>query len=184
MLVAETMTAFMIVAASVNACCVVNNPRSRSFNTLLSTMLMAGAMLDAGTHVFGIPVVLWAVVLIFWGMAGAALHRTHIGSGTASLTALAAPDRSGVVHVHHLLGLIVTAGQLMAHSPHAVTVSIDSITAHPHASLLLPLITVGAAAFVAYSIILVATGDRSRWERGTILSMCAMTMAMGIMVFV
>jgi len=47
--------------------------------------------------------------------------------------------------------------------------------------ILLPLTAVGAAAFVIYSIVLVTRHGHSRTERGTLLSMCAMPVSMGVM---
>ncbi|KFF58887.1 hypothetical protein JF66_15180 [Cryobacterium sp. MLB-32] len=179
MTMAETMNALMIVAAAVNACCVVGSRRSRSFHTLVSAGLMAGAMLDTATHVLGVPPLLWAVILVGWGILGAALHRMRDGR-------LAAPmGVPSTVHLHHGLGLIVTAAQLMAHSQHTAAGPLGAVGGHAHASsLLIPLALAAGAVFVVYSATLVATGSRTRLERGNFLSMCAMTVSMGIMPFV
>lgn len=173
----ETMNVLMIVSAAVNACCVVGSRRSRSLHTLMSTGLMGGAMLDTATQLLGLPALLWAVALVGWGMVGAAVHRVRDGNGVGST--------SHVVHLHHGVGLIVTAVQLMAHSVHASAGQVGVIGAHAHTtSILMPLALAAGAAFVIYSVRLVATGRHTRLERAGFLSMCAMTLSMGIMPFV
>jgi len=173
----ETMNVLMIVSAAVNACCVVGSRRSRSLHALMSTGLMGGAMLDTATHLLGVPALLWAAALVGWGMVGAAVHRVRDGNRAGSTP--------HVVHLHHGVGLIVTAAQLVAHSVHASAGQVGVIGAHAHTtSILLPLALAAGGVFVAYSVVLVATGPHSRLDRGNFLSMCAMTLSMGIMPFV
>jgi len=174
-----TMNVLMIVAATVNACCVASSRPSRSVHALISTVLMMGTMLDTATHLIGVPALLWAVGLVGWGMLGAAIHRVRGGSGTRTA------GNPSAVHLHHGLGLIVTATQLMAHSQHLAAGAPGAVGPHAHEmSILMPLALAAGAAFAIYSLALVAMGTHTRRERGNFLSMCAMTLSMGIMPFV
>ena len=87
--------------------------------------------------------------------------------------------------LHHPLGLVVTAGQLMAQTVMSPGAGSGAGSAgHSHSdSLLLPLVCAAGVAFVVWSLVLLVTESRTRLERGTLLGMSAMTAALVVMPF-
>ena len=172
----ETLHGIMLVGAAVNACCVLGSRCSRTALAGVSTLLMLAAMTDAAFQVVGLPPLIWTVVLIGWGMTGAALLR---GRFTAA-------QPGGALHLHHLIGLIVTGSQLAVHavmSP-AATVAGDIPAAHAHSGSLLLVFAAGAGVlFIGWSVALLLGGGRTRLELGNLAGMATMTAAMGLMPF-
>jgi hypothetical protein len=174
--VVETLHGIMLVGASVNACCVLGSRRSRSALAGVSTLLMLAAMTDAAFRVVGLSPLLWTVILIGWGMTGAALLRGRFG----------AAHPGGALHLHHLLGLIVTAGQLAMHalSGPAALAAAAAPSSHQHSGSLLLVFAAGAGIlFIGWSALLLLGRGRTRLERGNLAGMAAMTAAMGLMPF-
>ena len=92
------------------------------------------------------------------------------------------------LHLLHQLGLVVVAGQI------ALCGTMDGETAtspglgggmtHPHSvSIFVAVVCVAGAIFVVAAAAMVLVGQRSRPERGTLLSMSVMTAAMAVMPF-
>ena len=175
----ETLHGIMLVGASVNACCVLGSRRSRSALAGISTILMLAAMTDAAFSVVGLSPLVWTVILIGWGMTGAALLRGRLG----------VVHPGGVLHLHHLLGLMVTASQLAVHAlaaPGAATSAAAgaSSSAHAHAGSLPLVFAAGAGLlFIGWSVALLLGRGRTRLERGNLAGMAAMSAAMGLMPF-
>lgn len=189
----ETLYGIMIVGASVNACCLVGSRRSRSVPAVASTILMLAAMTDVGFGVVGLSPLLWTVILIGWGMVSAALVRGHARrAGLGTEPRAQGQHMGGAIHLHHLLGLIVTASQLAVHTamaPATLTAtdlasSPHSVHAHPSSSLLLAIAAGAGVLFIAWSVVLLSAASRSWLERGNLVGMSAMTAAMGLMPFV
>jgi hypothetical protein len=182
----ETLHVIMMVGAALNLCCVLGNRRSRSGLTVVSTVLMLTAMTDATFHIFGIAPLLWTVLLIIWAMVCAGLLRRRAGAAAAAAAGQAAGSGHpfGALHLHHLLGLLVMAGQLAMHAPIAAISQSTTSAGHAHsASVLMIVAGVQGVSFVVWSVVLVLSVRRTVIERGNLMSMSAMTAAMGIMPF-
>jgi hypothetical protein len=179
----QTLHVIMMVGAALNLCCVLGSRGSRSGLTVVSTVLMLTAMTDATFHVVGIAPLVWTVLLLAWAMACAGLLRRRAGlvQRQAGQADAAGPGHPfGALHLHHLLGLIVMAGQLAMHAPIAAVTG----TGHAHsASVLMIVAGVQGTLFVLWSVMLVLSVRRTVIERGNVMSMSAMTAAMGIMPF-
>jgi hypothetical protein len=196
----------MIGGASLNLCCVLVSRRSLSGLAVISTLVMLAAMTDTAFGTFGVRPLAWAAILIAWGLASSALlHRrardlapAAFAPGEVSQIDLREPRERGfatphggtgqggpMLLLHNALGLVVTAGQLMAHTAMSAGVGAGlGAAVHSHSnSLLLPLVVAAGAAFVVWSLVLVLTEGRGRLERGNLLGMSAMTAAMAVMPF-
>jgi hypothetical protein len=183
----------MIGGASLNLCCVLGSRRSRSGLALVSTLVMLAAMTDSAFGTIGLGPLPWAAILIAWGLTCSALLRrrlvpaevSHIDVRQAWEPRFATPHGAAgpTMLLHHPLGLVVTAGQLMAHTAMSPGGGAGA-AGHSHSdSLLLPLVCVAGAAFVLWSLVLLVTESRTRLERGNLLGMSAMTAAMTVMPF-
>ena len=174
----------MVAGASLNLCCVLGSRRSRSGLAVVSTLVMLAAMTDSAFGTFGLGPLPWAAILIAWGLTCSALLRRRASAGSP-VGALATPHGGAgrTMLLHHPLGLVVTAGQLMAHTVMSPVAGAGA-AGHSHSdSLLLPLVCVAGAAFVVWSLVLLVTESRTRLERGNLLGMSAMTAAMAVMPF-
>ena len=191
----------MVAGASLNLCCVLGSRRSRSGLAVVSTLVMLAAMTDSAFGTIGLGPLPWAAILIAWGLTCSALLRrravfaegARIDVHEAREPRFATPQGGAVraaVHrggqtmlLHHPLGLVVTAGQLMAHTVMSPGSGAGG-AGHTHSdSLLLPLVCVAGAAFVVWSLVLLVTESRTRLEQGNLLGMSAMTAAMAVMPF-
>ncbi|WBM79015.1 hypothetical protein KIV56_10715 [Cryobacterium breve] len=191
----------MIGGASLNLCCVLGSRRSRSGLAVVSTLVMLAAMTDSAFGTIGLGPLPWAAILIAWGLTCSALLRRRLApvSPAPRLAAevsqidvrTSRERRSATPHgtmgptmlLHHPLGLVVTAGQLMAHTVMSPGGGAGA-AGHSHSdSLLLPLVCAAGAAFVVWSLVLLVTESRTRLERGNLLGMSAMTAAMAVMPF-
>ncbi|TFC24156.1 hypothetical protein E3O55_16190 [Cryobacterium sp. MDB1-18-2] len=171
----------MIGGASLNLCCVLGSRRSRSGLAVVSTLVMLAAMTDSAFGVFGLGPLPWAAILIAWGLTCSALLRRRTATG-APQNATPHGGAGQTMLLHHPLGLVVTAGQLMAHT--VMSPGGAAAAGHTHSdSLLLPLVCVAGGAFVVWSLVLLVTESRTRLERGNLLGMSAMTAAMAVMPF-
>ena len=190
----------MVAGASLNLCCVLGSRRSRSGLALVSTLVMLAAMTDSAFGTIGLGPLPWAAILIAWGLTCSALLRRRLPASSAPRLAAEVSHidvrkprehRSATPHgtegptmlLHHPLGLVVTAGQLVAHTVMSPGGGAGG-SGHSHSdSLLLPLVCAAGAAFVVWSLVLLVTESRSRLERGNLLGMSAMTAAMAVMPF-
>ncbi|TFB70630.1 hypothetical protein E3O06_14345 [Cryobacterium glaciale] len=208
----ELLHGVMLAGVGVNACCVVGSRRSRSAVTIVSTLLMAVAMLDASFGWLGVAPLAWTALLLAWAMVSAVLLRPRPGGavargavrggtvlgGTVLASAASTSTLHGAVlgaavgrivpgnalHLFHTLGLVVLAAQLTAHSMagRADAAGTATASAHDHALSLLPVVVAGAGLlFVGYALVLLLATRCSSVERGTLASMGAMTLAMGLM---
>lgn len=206
---ADVVHGVMLAGVGVNTCCVFGSRRLRTRITVVSTLLMAVAMLDVTLGLGGLPPLVWTAILIGWGIASAAATRHRAAAtalsppptdaarpslplpslplpslGLCSLPLRSLPLRhaSSTLHLHHSIGLIVLAAQLAAHGIVGATASAGESGSHVHSLTALPLLgAVGGLLFVAYSVLLLLSTGRSRLERGTLASMAVMTLAMGLM---
>lgn len=135
----ELLHGVMLAGVGVNACCVVGGRRSRSAVSIVSTVLMTVAMLDASFGWLGVAPLVWTGLLLAWAMLTAVLLRPRPGGvarslgmaagdsspqGVARVLVSAAGSGSGsgrslpgnALHLFHTLGLVVLAAQLTAHS--------------------------------------------------------------------
>ncbi|MEB0014854.1 hypothetical protein QN416_24975, partial [Glaciimonas sp. Cout2] len=80
-----------------------------------STLVMLAAMTDSASGVFGLGPLPWAAILIAWGLTCSALLRRRTATG-APQNATPHGGAGQTMLLHHPLGLVVTAGQLMAHT--------------------------------------------------------------------
>lgn len=168
----DGLHAVMLAGAGVNACCSLGSRHSRSAVTITSTVVMGAAMLDTSLGLFGVAPLVWTVLLLAWGMVSAAALRHRRGAVPPPVAA------GGILHVHHLLGLIVTAGQLAVHGGMGAGAG-----GHAHSvSVLLLVAAAGGVLFTGWSLVLVAAA-RTGLERGTLMGMSLMTVAMGLMPF-
>lgn len=182
----------MTVGASITLFCALGRRRSFSGLDVVSSLVMLAAMMDSVFGTFGLGQLPWAAILIVWGLACSALLRRRAArelAAPADETAQGPARRGGTMRLHHPLGLVVTAGQLMAHaviSPGGgIGIGASLGSGHAHSpSLLLPLVGVAGAAFVGWSLVLLVTETRGRLERGNLVGMSAMTAAMAMMPFV
>jgi hypothetical protein len=173
----ELLHGVMLAGAGVNACCAVVSRRSHNAVMIVSTLLMAAAMLDAGFGWLGMAPLVWTGLLLAWAMVSGAFLRPERGREIA-VQGTTRPDTT--LHLFHTLGLVVLAAQLTAHSMTGTAGTAES--AHEHELPILPLVVAGAGLlFIGYTLVLVLGARRTRGERGTLLSMGAMTLAMGWM---
>ena len=189
----------MIVAAASSLCCVLGNRRTRSVTAVGGTVLMAAAMADLALTMLGLAPLIWTLILVGWAMltAGAARVRqgravaVHSGAlPVAALTIDGALDAAAVgrrhLHLLHQLGLVVVAGQIALSAAMAggAGSSPGAGQTHPHVmSVFVAVVCVAGALFVVAAAAMVLAGQRSRSERGNLLSMSVMTAAMAVMPF-
>ena len=181
----------MIVAAASSLCCVLGSRRTRSVTAVGGTVLMAVAMADLAFGWVGLPPLGWTVILLGWAMvaAGAGRWQERRAVGHAGAAA-------GRRHLHllHLLGLVVVAGQIALCSAMTGGSATGGQGAggsgamagmtHPHSvSIFVAVVCVAGALFVLAAAAMVLVGRRSRSERGNLLSMSVMTAAMAVMPF-
>ena len=195
----------MIVAAASSLCCVLGSRRTRSVTAVGGTVLMAAAMADLALGLIGLAPLVWTTLLMGWAMvaAGAARwregrtamdHEAGPGGAVPAAAATATESRAAVttdgprhLHLLHQLGLVVVAGQIalcgtMAGGT-ATSPGLGGMT-HPHSvSIFVAVVCVAGALFVVAAAAMVLVGQRSRPERGTLLSMSVMTAAMAVMPF-
>jgi len=121
----------------------------------------------------------------------AAYPATVVPAAAATATeSRAAVTTDGPRHLHllHQLGLVVVAGQIalcgtMAGGT-AASPGLGGGMTHPHSvSIFVAVVCVAGALFVVAAAAMVLVGQRSRPERGTLLSMSVMTAAMAVMPF-
>ncbi len=182
---AVTLHLIMLIGASLSLCCVLGGRHSRTGLAVVSALVMVGAMVDVTFRVSGLGPLPWTIGLIGWGIVCAGLLRPRAADPTADAAA-DAPHLVGSVpgaamRLHHPLGLIVTAGQLMAH---AAIGQAPGAGSHLHSgAILLVVAGAGGALFVGWTVVLLVTGARPKSERGNLAGMSAMTAAMGLMAF-
>ncbi|WP_104164798.1 hypothetical protein [Cryobacterium sp. N22] len=170
----------MIVAAASSLCCVLGNRRTRSVTAVGGTVLMAAAMADLALGVVGLAPLLWTLILAGWALVAAGAARWRQGR--------AAVVHVDALHLLHQLGLVVVAGQIalcsaMAGGAGSSTGARAGLT-HPHAmTVFVAVVCVAGALFVLAAAVMVLAGQRSRPERGNLLSMSVMTAAMALMPF-
>ena len=196
----------MIVAATSSLCCVLGSRRTRSVTAVGGTVLMAAAMADQALGLVGLAPLAWTAVLLSWAMVAAGAARRREGrmavgqaltagradpnAAAPSDAAAAADSGAGRRHLHllHQLGLVVVAGQIalcaaMAGGPGRAPAAGVGMT-HPHSvSIFVAVVCVAGALFVVAAAAMVLGGQRSRPERGNLLSMSVMTAAMAVMPF-
>jgi len=183
----------MIVAAASSLCCVLGSRRTRSVTAVGGTVLMAAAMADLALGLVGLAPLGWTAILLGWAMVAAGAARWRDGRAAAGHSTPgdgAAPDAAGRRHLHllHQLGLVVVAGQIalcaaMAGGPGRAPAAGVGMT-HPHSvSIFVAVVCVAGALFVVAAAAMVLGGQRSRPERGNLLSMSVMTAAMAVMPF-
>lgn len=205
-----TLHLIMIVAAASSLCCVLGSRRTRSVTAVGGTVLMAAAMADLALGLVGLPPLVWTAVLLAWAMvaAGAArwrevrearearVARVALTAGSAGPDAAALPDAAAAgrrhLHLLHQLGLVVVAGQIAlcgmavggAGSVGGGGLVPGAGMTHPHpVSIFVAVVCVAGALFVVAAAAMVLVGQRSRPERGNLLSMSVMTAAMAVMPF-
>jgi hypothetical protein len=190
----------MIVAAASSLCCVLGSRRTRSITAVGGTVLMAAAMADLALGLVGLAPLAWTAVLLVWAMVAAGSARWRERRAAAGQTVSvdgAIPDAAAAgrrhLHLLHQLGLVVVAGQIalcasMADGAGsaarlAAGAGVGGLT-HPHSvSIFVAVVCVAGALFVLAAAAMVLVGQRSRPERGNLLSMSVMTAAMAVMPF-
>lgn len=185
----------MIVAASSSLCCVLGSRRTRSITAVGGTVLMAAAMADLALGLVGLAPLGWTAVLLAWAMVSAGSARWRERRAAAGQTVFAdsaIPDAAAAgrrhLHLLHQLGLVVVAGQIalcasMADGAGSAAGAGVGMT-HPHSvSVFVAVVCVAGALFVVAAAAMVLVGQRSRPERGNLLSMSVMTAAMAVMPF-
>ncbi|WEO78917.1 hypothetical protein BJQ94_07745 [Cryobacterium sp. SO2] len=185
----------MIVAAASSLCCVLGSRRTRSVTAVGGTVLMAAAMADLAFGLVGLAPLGWTAILLGWAMVAAGVSRWRQGRAAAESGAESgaepALDGSAAgrrhLHVVHQLGLVVVAGQIALCATMAGRGSAPGAgtgMTHPHSgSIFVAVVCVAGALFVLAAAAMVLVGQRSRPERGNLLSMSVMTAAMAVMPF-
>lgn len=189
----------MIVAAASSLCCVLGSRRTRSITAVGGTVLMAAAMADLALGLVGLAPLGWTAALLAWAMvaAGAARwreRRAATGQTVSADSAIPGATAAGrrQLHLLHQLGLVVVAGQIAlcasmadgAGSSARLAAGSGVGLTHPHSvSVFVAVVCVAGALFVVAAAAMVLVGQRSRPERGNLLSMSVMTAAMAVMPF-
>jgi len=117
----------------------------------------------------------------------AAVVPAAAATATESRAALTT-DGPRNLHLLHQLGLVVVAGQIALCGTiaggTAASQGLGGGMTHPHSvSIFVVVVCVAGALFVVAAAAMVLVGQRSRPERGTLLSMSVMTAAMAVMPF-
>ncbi|GAA2233964.1 hypothetical protein N1031_09300 [Herbiconiux moechotypicola] len=151
-----------LVPAAVGACCAVGARRPGRLRAVLGIVgaaLMLLAMLDAATAVLGVPVLVWAGLLLAVAVASAAVVARPSGLGA---TAARPGEGGGHVHgamaLHGSLGAVVMAMLLVAMTVHGASADSASHAAggavHSGATGILSLVLASAAGYLVFGAVL------------------------------